>query len=49
VFSATASPDAAQGRLSWLERNVWDFGRYLARRLCTPVPDTDERSSGEKT
>jgi choline monooxygenase len=33
VFRATASPDATQGPLSWLERNVWDFGRYLARRL----------------
>jgi phenylpropionate dioxygenase-like ring-hydroxylating dioxygenase large terminal subunit len=33
VFRTTASPDAVQGPLSWLERNVWDFGRYLARRL----------------
>jgi hypothetical protein len=33
VFQTTASPDAAQGPLSWLERNVWEFGRYLARRL----------------
>jgi len=33
VFQATASPDAAQGPLSWLERNVWEFGRYLARNL----------------
>jgi phenylpropionate dioxygenase-like ring-hydroxylating dioxygenase large terminal subunit len=33
VFRATASPDAAQGPLSYLERNVWEFGRYLARKL----------------
>ncbi len=35
VFRATASPDAAQGPLSYLERNVWEFGRYLARNLCS--------------
>jgi len=34
VFRATASPDAVQGPLSYLERNVWEFGRYLARNLC---------------
>ncbi len=34
VFRSTASPDAAQGPLSYLERNVWEFGRYLARYLC---------------
>lgn len=33
VFRTTASPHAAQGPLSYLERNLWDFGRYLARRL----------------
>jgi phenylpropionate dioxygenase-like ring-hydroxylating dioxygenase large terminal subunit len=33
VFQSTASPDAVQGPLSWLERNVWEFGRYLARQL----------------
>lgn len=33
VASATASPHARQGPMSWLERNLWDFGRYLARRL----------------
>ena len=27
------APDAQQGPLSWLERNVWEFGRYLARNL----------------
>lgn len=35
VFRATASPDAAQGPLSYLERNVWEFGRYLARNLAS--------------
>ncbi len=35
VFRSTASPDAAQGPLSYLERNVWEFGRYLARNLCS--------------
>jgi phenylpropionate dioxygenase-like ring-hydroxylating dioxygenase large terminal subunit len=34
VFRSTASPDARQGPLSWLERNVWEFGRYLARHLA---------------
>jgi len=34
VFQSTASPDAVQGPLSWLERNVWEFGRYLARQLA---------------
>lgn len=34
VFQTTASPAATQGPLSWLERNVWEFGRYLARNLC---------------
>jgi choline monooxygenase len=34
VFRTTRSPDAIQGRLSYLERNVWQFGRYLARNLC---------------
>jgi phenylpropionate dioxygenase-like ring-hydroxylating dioxygenase large terminal subunit len=34
VFNATRSPHAGQGRLSYLERNVWQFGRYLARGLC---------------
>lgn len=33
VFRTTASPDASRGPLSWLERNVWEFGRYLSRRL----------------
>jgi len=33
VFQATRSPFAGQGPLSRLERNVWEFGRYLARRL----------------
>jgi len=34
VFRSTASPDAEQGPLSYLERNVWEFGRYLARNLA---------------
>ena len=34
VFRATASRDAVQGPLSWLEQNVWDFWRYLARRIA---------------
>jgi phenylpropionate dioxygenase-like ring-hydroxylating dioxygenase large terminal subunit len=34
IFRSTASPDATQGPLCWLERNVWEFGRYLARSLC---------------
>jgi len=33
VFRSSASPDASQGPLSYLERNVWEFGRYLARKL----------------
>lgn len=33
VFATTRSPAAAQGPLSYLERNVWDFGRYLNRKL----------------
>ena len=34
VFRATRSPNAGQGPLSYLERNVWQFGRYLARKLA---------------
>ena len=34
VFDATKSRHAPQGPLSWLEQNVWDFCRYLARELC---------------
>lgn len=34
VFRTTRSPEAEQGPLSYLERNVWQFGRYLARRLA---------------
>ena len=33
VFASTRSPHAVQGPLSYLERNLWDFGRYLARKL----------------
>ena len=34
VCRTTRSPEAKQGPLSYLERNVWQFGRYLARKLC---------------
>ena len=33
VFRATRSPVAVQGPLSFLERNVWQFGCYLSRML----------------
>ena len=33
VFRASASPHATVGPLSYLERNVWDFARYLSRRI----------------
>ena len=33
VFQTTRSPDATQGPMSYLERNVWDFGRDLNRKL----------------
>ena len=33
VFQGTKLKNAPQGPLSWLEHNVWDFGRYLAREL----------------
>jgi phenylpropionate dioxygenase-like ring-hydroxylating dioxygenase large terminal subunit len=33
VSQTTRSPAAVQGPLSYLERNVWDFGRYLHRKL----------------
>jgi len=35
VFRTTRSPEAVAGPLSYLERNVWQFGRYLARKLCS--------------
>jgi len=34
VFEATRSPSAVRGPMSYLERNVWQYGRYLARKLC---------------
>lgn len=34
VFAATCDQSATQGPLSWLEQNVHDFCRYLARELC---------------
>jgi choline monooxygenase len=30
---STRSPEATRGPLSYLERNVWQFGRYLSRAL----------------
>ena len=33
-FANSKSPQAIRGPLSYLERNLWDFGRYLARRLA---------------
>lgn len=33
LCKSTRSPDARRGPLSYLERNVWQFGRYLARQL----------------
>jgi phenylpropionate dioxygenase-like ring-hydroxylating dioxygenase large terminal subunit len=33
VYRATMSTAARQGPLSFLERNCWDFSRYLAREL----------------
>jgi len=35
VFRTSRAPEATQGPLSYLERNVWQFGRYLARKLCS--------------
>lgn len=32
---STRSPEATRGPLSYLERNVWQFGRYLSRALST--------------
>ncbi len=34
VYANTAAPLAAGGRLSWLERELTDFARYLASRLA---------------
>ncbi len=34
VFSSTRTTNAPRGPMSHLERNVFDFDRYLARRLC---------------
>lgn len=33
VCRTTRAPEATQGPLSFLEKNVWQFGRYLARML----------------
>jgi len=34
LSKATRSPEATRGPLSYLERNVWQFGRYLSRALA---------------
>ena len=36
VFRTTRSPYANQGVLCYLERNLWDFTRYLTRNLYDP-------------
>lgn len=37
VFKATSSPQAVPGPLSYLERNVWQFSRYLSRTLVAGI------------
>lgn len=37
IFKGSKAPLASRGPLSWLEREIHDFARYLARRL-TPEP-----------
>jgi len=37
VFQATASDLAKQGPMSHLERNVYEFNRYIARQLLEDV------------
>jgi phenylpropionate dioxygenase-like ring-hydroxylating dioxygenase large terminal subunit len=36
VFQGIRRPDVVRGPLSYLERNVYDFDRYLARSLTGP-------------
>ena len=36
VGRSTRAPEAASGPFSYLERNVWQFNRYLKRRLVGP-------------
>ena len=34
IYKGSRAPFASRGPLSWLEREIHDFARYLARRLC---------------
>lgn len=34
IYQGSKAPLASRGPLSWLEREIHDFARYLARRLC---------------
>lgn len=34
LYSSLRSDHSQQGPMSYLERNVYEFDRYLARRLC---------------
>lgn len=34
IFQGSRAPLASRGPLSWLEREIHDFARYLAKRLC---------------
>lgn len=35
IYNGSKAPLATRGPLSWLEREIHDFARYLAARLCT--------------
>ena len=34
IYQGSRAPFASRGPLSWLEREIHDFARYLAKRLC---------------
>ena len=34
IYQGSRAPLASRGPLSWLEREIHDFARYLAKRLC---------------
>jgi hypothetical protein len=34
IYQGSKAPYASRGPLSWLEREIHDFARYLAKRLC---------------
>ena len=38
LYEGTGAPLAQPGRLSWVEREIHDFIRYLARGLCSENP-----------